>query len=135
MAINIFGKKENTEAKEKPEASVKAEPKAKEPVKAAKVSAAKKTDTWKVLKFPHVTEKSSMLMGDNFYVFQVMDTANKPEIKKAIESEYNVKVVDVKIVNIPRKRVQRGRILGFKNGCKKAMVRLEKGQKIDIIAQ
>lgn len=135
MAISIFSKKEKAKETKKPEASVKIEVKPKEPVKAAKISPAKKADVWKALKFPHVTEKTALMAGDNFYTFQVMRDANKTEIKKAVESEYNVNVVDVKIVNIPRKRVQRGKIPGFKNGCKKALVKLKQGQKIDIITQ
>lgn len=132
MAINIFGKKEEgQEAKD----SVGTEVKAKETTKSKKALVTKKADAWKVLKFPHVTEKASLLAKDNYYVFQVMPTANKTEIRKAIEIEYNVKVVTMKIVNIPRKRVQRGKIEGFKNGCKKAMIKLKPGQKIDVIAQ
>jgi len=49
-------------------------------------------------------------MQDNFYTFEVMPKANKAEIKQAIESEYNVNVVDIKIINIPRKKVQRGKL-------------------------
>lgn len=138
MAINIFGKKEKAEKIEstkKVDLKPKAETKIKEVVKTTKSLSAKNNEAWKVLKFPHVTEKVSSMASDNFYAFQVMPRANKPEIKKAIESEYKVKVVDIKIINIPRKRVQRGRIPGFKSGCKKALIRLEQGQKIDIITQ
>lgn len=137
MAINIFGKKEikKKEPAKKAEKAVKEEPKTKEAVKTAKVSVVKNSEAWKVLKLPHVTEKTSFLMQDNFYAFQVMPKASKAEVKKAVESEYSVDVVDVKMINIPRKRVQRGKIPGFKSGSRKALVRLKSGQKIDIITQ
>jgi large subunit ribosomal protein L23 len=135
MAINIF-KKSNKEKKSiKKEPTVKAETKISNETKGEKVLAQKNNQSWKVLKFPHVTEKSGLMASDNFYVFQVMPKANKVEIKKAIESEYKVNVTDIKIINIPRKAVQRGRIPGFKNGYKKACVKIKSGQKIDIIAQ
>lgn len=136
MAINIFGKKEaGKEPANKIEKVIKEEPKIKESVKSAKVSVAKKSEAWKVLKLPHVTEKTSFLMQDNFYAFQVMPKASKAEVKKAVESEYNVEVTAIKMINIPRKRVQRGKIPGFKSGIRKALVRLKPGQKIDIITQ
>lgn len=135
MAINIF-KKSNKEKKgAKKESAIKTETKILNETKGGKVLAEKDNHAWKVLKFPHVTEKSGLMASDNFYVFQVMSRANKIEIKKAIEKEYKVNVLDVKIINIPRKAVQRGRIPGFKNGYKKACVKLKSGQKIDIIAQ
>jgi large subunit ribosomal protein L23 len=135
MAINIFGTKEKAAAKKKAEPKAVAEVKAKEPAKEKKVSVTKKSISWKVLKSPHVTEKAAFLSKDNFYAFEVMTDANKTEIKKAVESEYNVNVIDIKIINIHRKRVQRGRIEGFRNGYKKALVRLRDGQKIDVITQ
>ena len=137
MAINIFKKSEKEKnlktAKKKPAGDVAL----KEPseTKKTKDLSQKSFDAWKILKFPHVTEKSGLMTADNFYVFQVMPQANKIEIKKAIESEYNVSVVDIKIIKIPRKPVQRGRIPGFKKGYKKAYIKLKSGQKIDIIAQ
>jgi large subunit ribosomal protein L23 len=129
MAINLFKKQE--EGKKE---TVKTETK-KVVAKTAKVEFEKISEAWKVLKFPHVTEKAAAMADENFYVFQVFPQSNKIEIKKAIESEYKVNVIDVKIVNIPRKKIQRGKISGFKNGYKKALVKLRAGQKIDIIAK
>jgi len=150
MAINIFRKKQTQEGqtkkqvkekqiKEEPvkqkEKSVNQEVKKKESVKTAKILGDKKFEVWKILKAPHITEKTSFLMQDNFYTFEVMPKANKAEIKQAIESEYNVNVVDIKIINIPRKKVQRGKIIGHKKGYRKALIKLKSGQKIDIITQ
>lgn len=68
------------------------------------------------------------------YVFLVDSTANKAEIKSAIEEIYAKKKVAVKSVNTinihPKKRVVRGR-RGFKSGFKKAIVTFAPGNTID----
>ena len=90
-------------------------------------------EAYKILKEPHVSEKATVLNEQDKYVFKVYSSANKTETKKAVESLYGVRVKDVNIVNIPRKRkIFRG-MEGFKSGYKKAIVTLEKGQKIEIL--
>lgn len=128
MAINLFKKQE--EGKKEIVKETK-----KTVAKTSRVDAEKISEAWKVLKFPHVTEKAAAMVNENFYVFQVFPQSNKVEIRKAIETEYKVNVIDVKIVNIPRKKIQRGKIAGYRNGYKKAFVRLKEGQKIDITAK
>ena len=80
-----------------------------------------------------VTEKASDSSNLGKYVFMVEKSANKPEIKKAIESIYSVKVVDVNTVNNKSKSKRLGRSMGKTSGHKKAVVTLKEGQKIDII--
>lgn len=87
----------------------------------------------KILKSPHITEKATELAKKNQYVFKVYPQANKNEIKKAIEELYNVDVLDVKIINIPKKRRRLGRISGWRKGYKKAIVKIKEGQKIEIL--
>lgn len=58
----------------------------------------------KVLRSPHVTEKAINLNQQNKYVFKVEAGANKNEVKRAIHELYGVKVEDVNVLNIPRKR-------------------------------
>lgn len=82
------------------------------------------------LKHPHSAEKSFGLQKLNKYVFVAADRANKPEIKKSIEKLYDVKVMGVNIVNIPRKKRRFGRSEGYKKGYKKAMVTLKAGDRI-----
>ncbi|MBI4359302.1 MAG: 50S ribosomal protein L23 [Candidatus Nealsonbacteria bacterium] len=84
-----------------------------------------------VLTAPHVTEKATQLAGENQYVFKVFAPANKIEIKKAIESLYNVKVQAVRIINVPAKQRKRGRTQGWKKGYKKALIQIKEGQKIE----
>jgi large subunit ribosomal protein L23 len=86
-----------------------------------------------ILKAPHITEKATNLAEKNQYVFRVWQKANKNEVKKAIENLYKVKVMDVKIINVPAKRRRLGRISGWKKGFKKAIVRIKEGQKIEVM--
>lgn len=85
---------------------------------------------------PVVTEKMTML-GEKLqrYAFLVDPKANKLEIKKAVETLYDVKVVSVNTLSKPGKRKTRwtkgGQISGQKNSTKKAIVTLEKGETID----
>ena len=95
--------------------------------------ALKGTDAWKSLFSPHVTEKATNLGGENKYVFKVFKRANKVDIKKAVESLYGVAVEDVKIINVRRKARRVGRTQGFRKGYKKAIVKVKKGQEIEIL--
>ena len=90
-------------------------------------------EAYKILQEPHISEKATVLNDQNKYVFKIFPKANKVETKKAIENLYNVKVKNVNIINVHRKRrVLRG-VEGFKTGYKKAIITLEKGQKIEIM--
>jgi len=78
------------------------------------------------------TEKAQRLLENNQYVFKVRKDANKIQIKDAIEKIFNVKVKKVRIINVkPKMRFFRG-IPGKKSSYKKAIITLEKGQKIEI---
>ncbi|MGI5912039.1 MAG: 50S ribosomal protein L23 [Syntrophomonadaceae bacterium] len=79
---------------------------------------------------PVVTEKSMNLLEDNKYTFIVHRSANKTEIKKAIESIFNVKVVSVNTINVKGKIKRVGRFVGRTSNRKKAVVTLKPGEKI-----
>ena len=85
---------------------------------------------------PIVTEKMTE-MGEksNRYGFMVERTANKVEIKKAVEEMYNVQVVDVNTLIVAPKLKQRytksGLIRGAQQAYKKAIVTLKEGETID----
>ena len=87
----------------------------------------------KILIAPYITEKSTTLSQKNQYVFRVEKGANKNEIKKEIENLYKVKVMDVKIINVPAKERRLGRISGWKKGFKKAIIKIKEGQKIEVL--
>lgn len=85
---------------------------------------------------PIVTEKMTA-MGEKYnrYGFQVVRTANKLEIKKAVEDMYNVQVLDVNtaivIPKVKRRYTRGGVIVGKTLGYKKAIVTLKEGETID----
>ncbi len=81
---------------------------------------------------PRVSEKAGMLATKGTYVFNVPVTAEKVEIRKAVETLYNVTVVRVNTARGIGKVVHRGRITGRRNNWKKAIVTLKGDQKIDL---
>lgn len=92
-----------------------------------------------VLIRPIVTEKTTLLQEDlQQYVFEVSRSANKIEIKDAVEKMYGVTVESVKTNVMPSKTKVRytksGVISGRKNSYKKAYVRLADGEEIDFYA-
>ncbi len=82
---------------------------------------------------PHVSEKSARVATEgNQYVFRVRTDATKPEIRAAVEFLFEVKVDKVRVVNQPGKSKRFGRSLGRRQDWKKAYVRLEEGQTIEL---
>lgn len=90
-------------------------------------------EIYKVLKEPHISEKATVLAEKNKYIFKVYPQANKIETRKAVANLYGVKIKSVNIINVHRKRKMLRGVEGFKSGYKKAVVTLEKGEKIEII--
>lgn len=89
-----------------------------------------------VLISPHVTEKTSLAMqNNNQYTFRVRRDATKPDIKKAVELMFEVKVAGVQVVNEPGKTRRFGRTVGRTQDWKKAYVSLVQGQTIDYEAR
>ena len=79
------------------------------------------------------TEKGSLFLEpQRQYIFAVATSANKVEIKKAIEEIYNVKVDGVNTVTVPGKRKRVRQEFGHTSNWKKAIVTLKEGQKIDV---
>ncbi|HVE44705.1 MAG TPA: 50S ribosomal protein L23 [Gammaproteobacteria bacterium] len=80
----------------------------------------------------YISEKAVNANVNNVYAFKVDRKANKAEVKDAVEFLFNIKVRSVRIVNVkPKKKMFRGQE-GFKKAWKKAYVRLESDQKIDM---
>jgi large subunit ribosomal protein L23 len=85
-----------------------------------------------VLIQPHVSEKSATVAEKaNQYVFRVIDDATKQDVKKAVELMFEVKVMDVNLLNRPGKTRRFRNMPGKRSGFKKAYVRLAAGQTID----
>ena len=85
-----------------------------------------------VLIQPHVSEKSATVAEKaNQYVFRVIDDATKQDVKKAVELMFEVKVMNVNLLNRPGKTRRFKNMPGKRSGFKKAYVRLVAGQTID----
>jgi large subunit ribosomal protein L23 len=84
---------------------------------------------------PSVTEKSTMVSEANQVIFDVRSDATKADIKKAVEQLFNVKVVAVNTL-IRKGKTKRFRGLkGRQSDVKKAIVRLQEGQSIDVTSR
>ena len=82
---------------------------------------------------PLVTERNMVLRDEQSkYAFRVHPQATKPEIRKAVEELFNVRVVAVTTLNMYGKAKRLGRYQGRRSAWKKAIVRVAPGQKIDI---
>lgn len=85
-----------------------------------------------VLRRPVVTEKAMFLKSHNQYVFAVAPDANKMTIATAVEAQYGVRPLAVRLSRLPRKVRTRGRIRGYVPAWKKAIVVLPQGKSIAI---
>ena len=89
-------------------------------------------NAYDVILAPVITEKATKLSETNQVVFRVADTATKPDIAKAVESLFKVKVKAVNTVRQKGKpKMFRGRPF-VKSDFKKAIVTLVEGYQIDI---
>jgi len=88
---------------------------------------------FQILKSPHISEKAAIL-GDasNQHVFRVATDAKKPEIKAAVEQLFDVKVANVRTINVNGKTKRQGARRGSRKDWKKAYVSLEQGHEIDL---
>ena len=85
-----------------------------------------------IIRSPVITEKSTLLSEHNQVMFNVAKTATKPEIKKAVEALFEVKVSAVNTFNRKGKTKRFRGIVGRQSDVKKAIVTLEEGQSIDV---
>ena len=85
-----------------------------------------------VLIAPVVSEKSYGLLDANKYTFLVRPSANKTEIKIAVEKVFNVKVTGVNTINRTGKTRRTKFGTGKRANTKRAIVSLAEGQRIDI---
>jgi large subunit ribosomal protein L23 len=83
---------------------------------------------------PVVTEKTHKVAEhDRAYTFMVDKTANKIEIKNAVEKLFKVNVLGVRTMNVTGKAVRFRFAFGKRQGWKKAVVTIKEGQKLDIM--
>jgi large subunit ribosomal protein L23 len=88
-------------------------------------------DHYAIIRRPLLTEKSLQGSEEGAYSFEVAKSATKPQIKKAVESIFNVHVLKI-TTSIVRGKIKRlGRNTGKRPNWKKATVQLREGQFID----
>jgi large subunit ribosomal protein L23 len=93
-------------------------------------------DVRSIVKRALITEKGTVLREvRNQYFFEVARDANKIEIKRAIESIFNVKVKAVQTLQIRGTIKRQGRFAGKRSDWKKAVVTLKPDQKIELFEQ
>ena len=86
---------------------------------------------YEIIRRPLITEKTTQLKDSQRAIcFEVLRDATKPEIKRAVEQLFDVKVDSVKVVNVRGKVKRQGRYEGKRPDWKKAYVVLKKDQKM-----
>jgi large subunit ribosomal protein L23 len=89
-------------------------------------------DASQVIIRPVVSEKSYVLATADKYTFRVHPNAHKTQIRQAIESLFDVNVVDVRTMSVKSKPKRRGYTSGRSRSWKKAIVQVAPGQSIPI---
>ncbi|GIN42145.1 MULTISPECIES: 50S ribosomal protein L23 [Heyndrickxia] len=81
-------------------------------------------DVRDIIKRPVITERSTDVMADKKYTFEVDVRANKTQVKDAVEAIFGVKVAKVNVMNYKGKFKRMGRHAGYTNKRRKAIVTL-----------
>ena len=83
-----------------------------------------------IIRRPLITEKTTLQRElANTYAFEVAMSANKIEVRKAVETQFKVKVAEVRLAQMHGKERRQGRYAGRRPDWKKAYVRLAEGEK------
>jgi large subunit ribosomal protein L23 len=89
-------------------------------------------ELYQVVREPHITEKGTLQKEmSNQITFKVHKKANKVEIRRAVETLFKTKVLDVRTMNMKGKKRRLGRHSGKRPDWKKAIVKLAPGQNIE----
>lgn len=88
--------------------------------------------SFEILRRPVITEKSTEMQDSGRYVFEVAVSANKHQVKRAVEQAFDVQVTKVNTMNLRGKRKRFGPRSTEKRSWKKAMVTLAPGNSITI---
>jgi len=83
-----------------------------------------------IIRRPLLTEKTT-IQRETFdtYAFEVARNANKIQVRRAVETQFSVKVAEVRMMNMHGKERRQGRYSGRRPDWKKAYVRLQAGEK------
>ncbi|MGE8207247.1 50S ribosomal protein L23 [Heyndrickxia sp. NPDC080065] len=86
-------------------------------------------DVRDIIKRPVITERSTDVMADKKYTFEVDVRANKTQVKDAVEEIFGVKVAKVNVMNYKGKFKRMGKHAGYTNKRRKAIVTLTNDSK------
>jgi len=91
-----------------------------------------KIDLMRIVEAPVISEKSTTVAeNSNSVVFKVKSSANKLQIKRAVELLFKVEVESVQVLNVKGKQKRFGKFVGRRSDWKKAYVKLKPGFDID----
>ena len=83
-----------------------------------------------IIRRPLITEKTTQQRElANTYAFEVAMGANKIEVRRAVETQFKVKVAEVRLARMHGKQRRQGRYAGHRPDWKKVYVRLADGEK------
>ena len=89
-------------------------------------------DHTQVIIRPVVSEKSYVLAANDRYTFRVHPDAHKTQIRQAVESLFDVNVLEVRTMSVKSKPKRRGHTSGRTRQWKKAIVQVQAGQTIPV---
>jgi large subunit ribosomal protein L23 len=89
-------------------------------------------DASQVIIRPVVSEKSYVLATADKYTFRVHPDAHKTQIRQAVETLFDVHVVEVRTISVRSKPKRRGYTAGRTRSWKKAIVQVRPGESIPI---
>jgi len=85
-----------------------------------------------VLRRPLITEKNTIMQAQGKYAFEIAKAATKHEVRQAVEKAFKVKVTTVNVMHVPGKMRRVGRRIVQTQSWKKAIVTLQRGDKIEL---
>ncbi|MFN8522768.1 MAG: 50S ribosomal protein L23 [Chloroflexota bacterium] len=85
-----------------------------------------------ILVRPIITEKGTAAQDGHTYVFEVLPTVNKIQIKAAVQEVFGVRVTGVRVLTVTGKLRRMGRHSGMTRSWKKAYVTLAAGERIGL---
>ncbi len=92
----------------------------------------KKNNLYKIIKGQHISEKTVKFAGEKKIItFKVLKSANKNQIKLAVEKIFKTKVSYVNIINVKGKKKKFKNIDGVKKNFKKALIKIKDGYEIN----
>lgn len=88
-----------------------------------------------LIKYPIITDKTTKYIEENKYCFAVDKNASKTMIKQALEYIFDVKIVNINTLNTPIKKRRIGKFIGKLTNHKKAIIKLDSQNTINLFEE